>query len=81
MALARSFRALAKLRNVPEQLKAVKAAKNDHQCECTCEECVEGECEECTHEGCDCANCDCPQHVGNSSNLSLYEARLRVLPN
>jgi ATP-dependent protease ClpP protease subunit len=78
MALARSFKSLAKMKKVPEVLKAA-----DRVCSCDCEACVDGNCAECDMEGChdaDCAAAGCP--VGASvddSNLSQYEARLKLL--
>ena len=87
MALARSFKSLAKLKNVPAALKT----KNDDDgdlgdgtdCSCPCMPCVDGNCADCDCAGCesdDCTAeaCDCGGVV-EDSNLSLYEARLRLL--
>lgn len=88
MAMARNFKSLAALQNVPDSLKAESA---DPVCECACEACMDSDCKNCTHEACDCKNCvDCPMvqsdedgdmdaQVETPSNLSLYEARLSML--
>lgn len=95
MALASSFKSLAKLKNVPEQLKAVK---NEMACQCYCEACQMQNCEDCTMQGCVDPNCiDCPMQSSENasatvevpveaivtpvieSNISQYEARLQML--
>jgi ATP-dependent protease ClpP protease subunit len=78
MAMARGFRALNKMKHVPAALKPA----NQAECECDCENCQTGDCQNCTNQDCSDANCtDCPMQAGsgNSSNLSLYEARLSML--
>jgi ATP-dependent protease ClpP protease subunit len=92
MALAKSFRSLAKMKHLPEQLKAPKAnaEENDGPCICTCGACAEGDCDDCNCTGCDVENCgstvcDCASGVTSGddiveeSNLSQYEARLSLL--
>jgi ATP-dependent protease ClpP protease subunit len=87
MALAASFKSLAKLRNVPASLKPVKADASG--CACPCEPCMDGNCADCGCDGCnseDCTAdlCECANNVDDSaktpkdSNLSLYEARLKL---
>lgn len=86
MALARSFRQLAKLKNVPESLKV--SAENG-ACTCQCQPCIDGNCTSCDCDGCDAVNCgafdcDCESNMLASaeeqpSNLSQYEARLKLL--
>lgn len=85
MALASSFKALAKLKHVPE---ALKPAKNDDSgCDCPCAPCQAGNCADCECDGCDSmscgsGSCDCGESVADStedSNLSQYEARLKLV--
>jgi ATP-dependent Clp protease, protease subunit len=89
MALARSFKSLAKLKNVPEKLRSA-AVHAEVGCTCTCGACVDGNCADCACTGCnaeDCTASDC--NCGNSvqdddgdtmdSNLSQYEARLKLI--
>jgi len=88
LAMAKQFKSLAHLKGLPEKLKA-EEVHDEPSCECSCDECVGGDCQNCTHENCDCANCtDCPMKASASnqaessiedSNLSLYEARLKML--
>jgi ATP-dependent protease ClpP protease subunit len=85
MALAVKFKALTQFAHVPEALKA-----DTGMCECPCGNCPEN-CDNCDRQGCDDPNCeDCPMQtetnnsnrfdpIGVESNLSLYEARLRML--
>jgi ATP-dependent protease ClpP protease subunit len=80
MALAGSFRALKKMRRVPERLKAPRADEGADVCGCPCDPCVNGECGDCTNEGCEYQDCDHgPSAAAASSNLSQYEARLLLL--
>lgn len=74
MALASSFRALAKMSNIPEALKA-DAADGD-LCGCDCAACLDGDCANCTVTDCAIEDCD---HGEQMSNLSQYEARLSLL--
>jgi ATP-dependent protease ClpP protease subunit len=76
MALARSFKSLAKLKKVPDALKP-KAADT---CACDCAACMQGDCANCDVEECDDENCvhEDDDDV-DASNLSQYEARLKVL--
>jgi ATP-dependent protease ClpP protease subunit len=83
MALARSFKATAKLPNLPQ---ALKASADADVCSCTCGPCMQGDC-----AGCDCTDDDCESCSGDDaicvdcggsvqeSNLSQYEARLTLL--
>lgn len=90
MASAPAFRAvLEKYTNVPDQFKA----DGDDMCDCACQNCVASNCMNCTAENCSDEDCmDCPmqsslsakaetavQAAVEESNLSLYEARLRML--
>lgn len=83
MALARSFKSLAKMKKVPEVLKAA----DDTVCGCKCEGCTTGDCADCDMEDCadaDCAAAGCTMGSGalqsiQESNLSQYEARLKLL--
>jgi ATP-dependent protease ClpP protease subunit len=81
MALAGKFKDRAKA------MRARVTNLADDQCECTCDNCQDGKCSDCTMQGCDDPNCiDCPMQSTNNSaetpkesNLSLYEARLKLL--
>jgi len=89
MALAKSFKQLAKLKNVPAAFKPSDADEADDDiCTCACGPCVDGDCEACTCTGCDSQNCgamdcDCDAMATEpgaaDSNLSQYEARLKLL--
>lgn len=84
MALASSFKALAKLKHVPEALKPAK--NDDSSCDCPCAPCQAGNCADCECDGCDSMSCgsescDCGGSTEDStedSNLSQYEARLKL---
>jgi ATP-dependent Clp protease, protease subunit len=52
LALARSFKALSRLRAVPEILKAQEVS-----CACNCPPCTAGQCDLCDCAGCDASNC------------------------
>jgi ATP-dependent protease ClpP protease subunit len=78
LAMARNFRALAGMKTLPENLKNAETPA----CECACDNCQAGDCANCTNVDCDDANCmDCPMQADaeNASNLSLYEARAKML--
>jgi ATP-dependent protease ClpP protease subunit len=79
MAKARRFKALARMKNVPVQLKTKPKAADS--CECTCSECESGDCSGCDNPDCTDANClDCPMQADTeNSNLTQYEARLSLL--
>ncbi len=91
LSLAASFRSLAKLKRVPERLKLASkanAAKSDADgddlCDCPCDPCVNGNCGDCNCDGCGsdwCSSddCDCGEADVDASNLSQYEARLKLL--
>jgi ATP-dependent Clp protease protease subunit len=79
MALASSFRTLAKMKKVPEKLKASVGA-----CGCSCAACVDGDCGDCTNDDCEFEDCDHGADMGateapEANNLSQYEARLKLL--
>jgi ATP-dependent Clp protease protease subunit len=89
-AMAKTFRALAKLRNVPDQFKAAAPVPPVRlsACACDCEGCVNGECSDCTNKDCTDENCvDCPMQAdaGNRASIAkefraaLHRARLRRL--
>lgn len=56
MALARSFKALARMKKLPDALKN-DDADGDGQCSCYCAPCQDGRCNECECRGCDAENC------------------------
>lgn len=85
-ALAGRFN-LSRFRKAPAALKEKPKAA---ACECDCPQCQDGECDECSDPECDDPNCeDCPMQAGadnstdnsteNPTNLSQYEARLKLL--
>lgn len=79
MALAGSFRALAKMAKVPDALKASASG-----CGCDCAACQSGDCAGWTNDECEYEDCDHEAGMSSAaapeaSNLSLYEARLALL--
>lgn len=71
MALARHFRALKLLKNVPDELKN-DAADGDAPCDCICDQCQNGNCDGCDCAGCDSQNCgadfcECEGHAASNS--------------
>lgn len=89
MSLAKSFKALGKLHNVPEALKpAANAGVMAAGCSCACANCKDDDCAGCefagapSPKGCTGTGCDCMDDDGDTadnSNLSQYEARLKLL--
>jgi ATP-dependent protease ClpP protease subunit len=75
MALARSFKSLAKMKKVPAALQP----KASSACGCECAACAQGDCADCDVEDCDVEDCDHGEMEAAASNLSQYEARLRLL--
>jgi ATP-dependent Clp protease protease subunit len=88
-AMTKTFHALAKLRNVPDQFKEAAAAiRNADSCQCDCDNCTNGDCPDCTNADCTDENCtDCPMQAdaGNRASIAkefraaLKKARLRRL--
>jgi ATP-dependent Clp protease protease subunit len=79
--LAAQFRMEKIAKTVPEAFRA-NANQNDNGCDCPCEACEADDCENCSNPDCDDPDCiDCPQQQDPeaSSNLSLYEARLKLV--
>ena len=78
MMFARSFKtALARHKALPDQLK-------NAVCACNCENCLGMDCQNCSLQDCENADCiGCPNQAeelpGEPSNLSQYEARLKLL--
>jgi len=77
MALARSFKSLAKLKKVPAALRPKADEEDESLCGCDCDACMQGDCENCDVEDCDVEDCD--HGAMENSNLSQYEARLTLL--
>jgi len=91
IALAKTFKSLAKMKAVPEQFK------NDAMCMCDCNNCQSMNCYDCTNIDCVDSNCvDCPMQRNDAdpdkdgdggipseptaeTDLSLYEARLKLM--
>jgi len=84
MALARSFKALARLKAVPAFLKN-DATGDDTACACPCDPCQAGDCTGCNCGGCDSDTCgaeacNCREKdLGNAADLSVYEAELHLV--
>ena len=88
MAMARGFKALAKLQHVPEELKVADAVEpppaelpieNVAKCSCDCQACMNGTCADCSNSACMDSKCaDCPMQNAAppiaESDLSLYQA-------
>ncbi len=75
-AMARKFVPLGRAKELPEK---VRAAEGDMVCACACANCQDGDCANCSNAECMDPNCeDCPMQV-EASNLSLFEARARML--
>lgn len=94
LAMARNFKALAKLRHVPENLRpatpaskpeasqpAVNAAQaeNENGCDCDCANCQSGDCADCTDEGCEDPNCvDCPMQNDDLDNSTVVPSNVNL---
>ncbi|WP_420239253.1 head maturation protease, ClpP-related [Telmatobacter bradus] len=91
MALARGFKSLRHLKNLPSALR--NQAQGD-DCQCYCAPCQDGRCNECECRGCDADNCDAnncnchgaasnsvepPPAAKTSSDLSMFEAELQMI--
>ena len=84
MALARSFKALEKLKHVPDALKPkADDGEGTMDCACACQACAANNCMDCDCAGCAVENCGAGAcNCGNTaedSNLSQYEARLKLI--
>jgi ATP-dependent protease ClpP protease subunit len=81
VAMARNFKALAKMKRVPASLQRTmhRHSASTSSCECDCQECEAGDCANCSNEVCRDKNCtDCPMQ-STASNLSLYLATQQLL--
>ena len=95
MALARSFKTLARMKAVPEALRNDEA-DGDGDCTCYCAPCQDGRCNECECRGCDATNCganncecagsagvadddDMSDRAGAEVELSTLEAELQLM--
>ncbi len=92
MALARTFKSLAHMRHVPAALKPkADTADGDDPCTCPCGPCQDADCANCDCNGCESTECGCDgcncgsegveddDEMDNATNLTQYEARLRLL--
>lgn len=76
LAMARKFKALARMGKVPETLKAeadeVKPVNEEGvECACDCQNCLDGNCEDCTNSSCEDSNCeDCPMQENAAAKLN-----------
>lgn len=77
MALAKTFKSLARLKHVPDSLKAENTDDIDVvQCGCECDACEADDHDECEF---DCIPGTMDGAATDSGNLTQYEARLRLL--
>jgi enoyl-CoA hydratase/carnithine racemase len=74
LALARSFKALKRLKAVPETLQETAAKNQEADCSCYCASCAGGRCPGCECDGCDSMSCD------NDSCLCANNAMARTKP-
>lgn len=86
MALARSFKALTRLKKVPDVLKQDDSDPEDAaECTCTCSGCADGVCSQCDCSGCSsmnctAANCLCAQGTEDkAAGLTIFEAELEAM--
>lgn len=86
MAMARRFKALARMKNVPSSLRNDEG--DGDPCDCTCQACQDGNCSACDCQGCEATNCgaqacncssDSAENASNLSDLSLFEAQLELI--
>lgn len=85
IAVARGFKALGRMKNVPAALKNA----DPEECQCKCAGCVAGNCEDCTDTSCVDSNCeDCPMQpdmdaeaalAASKAQTEFLQARLRLL--
>lgn len=69
LAMARGFKAFAKMAKLPESLKS--AAADVSECECECEACMDGDCANCSNSLCEDSNClNCPMQADNQAKLN-----------
>jgi ATP-dependent Clp protease protease subunit len=89
MALARGFKALARLKKLPDALKN-DDADGDAKCTCYCAPCQDARCNECECRGCDAencgaSNCSCAgaknddDGMDAKAELEILEAELNLL--
>lgn len=83
MALARSFKTLARMKAVPKALRNDEA-DGDGDCTCYCAPCQDGRCNECECRGCDatnCAasNCECAGSGGGEDAAGVDDAAAVVV--
>lgn len=90
LALARSFKALKRMKSVPAALRNDEDGDVEDQegCSCYCAPCTDGRCNECECRGCDAmdcgaANCLCAGSTEakqtSAATLSVYEAELEAI--
>jgi ATP-dependent protease ClpP protease subunit len=88
LALARSFKALKRLKSVPAVLRSEDAPDNQfNACTCDCASCSDGSCDGCDCSGCpsmtcEAAACNCAGRTEDkaaSAPLSIFEAELEAL--
>lgn len=92
LAMASTFRAMAKFAKVPASLRPTNPARaddgddevEDAACECSCSHCADGECSECSASSCDDPNCtDCPMQdvpadASNRWRIDMMASTLRT---
>lgn len=77
MARAKRFKALGRLKHVPDALRpAAKAV-----CECECAACQDGDCASCSNQECEDPDCvDCPMQADDTSDATLLNPAAAVKP-
>jgi len=81
LALARTFKSLARLKNVPEKLRNDEA--DGDPCDCLCDQCQNGNCDGCDCDGCDAENCgaedcECAGHADVDNSIRAEKKTKRV---
>jgi ATP-dependent Clp protease protease subunit len=88
LALARSFKALKRMKAVPAALRNDDDVEDDAGCSCYCAPCSDGRCNECECRGCDAMDCDAANCLcagstqakqAGAATLSPYEAELEAI--
>ena len=78
MAMARTFKAMARYKNLPKQLKPDAQAQVD-TCACACEACKDGECYACDNSMCNDPECmDCPMETTPQPGNSIKNAKAKT---
>lgn len=87
LALARSFKALKRMKSVPAVLRNDDSDPEDSEttCSCYCAPCTDGRCNECECRGCDATDCGAENclcagsQTSDAATLTIYERELEAL--